>query len=128
MAETDPMTVNERRKYIHKPCMGLQEKFIFAEGKPRRTFAPAQPLLDRLLASELPDKSRLMELFEFRKATNPLLLREKIDQSIEKLLALPCLGHLEKVNFFKTKLNVIEPSVTLSFDLTCAPSILRNYY
>ena len=100
------------------PCMRLQEKFISAEGKLRRTFAPAQPPLDRLLASELSDKSRLIELFEFRKATNPLLLREKIDQSIEKLLALPCLGQLEKVNFFKTRLNVKEPSVTLSVDLT----------
>lgn len=99
------------------PCMHLQRKFISAEGKLRRSFAPAQPPLDRLLASDLPDKSRLIELFEFRKATNPLLLREKIDQSIEKLLALPCLGQLEKVNFFKTRLNVKEPSVTLSVEL-----------
>ncbi|MFA5612392.1 MAG: hypothetical protein WDA04_06000, partial [Anaerolineaceae bacterium] len=59
---------------------------------------------------------RLTELFEFRKTINPLLLREKIDQSIEKLLALPCLGQLEKVNFYKTKLNVKEPLVTLSFE------------
>ena len=99
------------------PCMHLQRKFISAEGKLRRSFAPAQPPLDRLLASDLPDKSRLIELFEFRKATNPLLLREKIDQSIEKLLALPCLGQLEKVNFSKTRLNVKEPSVTLSVEL-----------
>lgn len=99
------------------PCMHLQRKFISAEGKLRRSFAPAQPPLDRLLASDLPDKSRLIELFKFRKATNPLLLREKIDQSIEKLLALPCLGQLEKVNFFKTRLNVKEPSVTLSVEL-----------
>ena len=99
------------------PCMRLQEKSISADGRLRRTFAPAQPPLDRLLASDLPDKSRLIELFKFRKATNPLLLREKIDQSIEKLLALPCLGQLEKVNFFKTRLNVKEPSVTLSVEL-----------
>ena len=99
------------------PCMRLQEKTISAEGKPRRSFAPAQPPLDRLLASDLPDKSRLLELYDFRKAVNPLLLHEKIDQSIEKLLALPCLGQLEKVDFYKTKLNVKEPSVTLSFEL-----------
>lgn len=99
------------------PCMRLQEKSISAEGKLRRSFDSAQPPLDRLLASELTDKSRLIELFEFRKAVNPLLLHEKIDQSIEKLLALPCLGQLEKVDFYKTRLNVKEPSVTLSFEL-----------
>lgn len=99
------------------PCMRLQEKTISAEGKPRRSFAPAQPPLDRLLASDLSDKTRLIDLFEFRKAVNPLLLREKIDQAIEKLLALPCLGQLEKVDFYKTKLNVKEPSVTLSIEL-----------
>ncbi len=98
------------------PCMRLSEKSISAEGKPRRSFDSAQPPLDRLLASDLSDKVRLTELFEFRKTINPLLLREKIDQSIEKLLALPCLGRLEKVNFYKTKLNVKEPSVTLSFE------------
>lgn len=98
------------------PCMRLSEKSISAEGKPERRFDSAQPPLDRLLASDLSDKARLFELFEFRKAINPLVLREKIDQSIEKLLALPCLGRLEKVNFYKTKLNVKEPSVTLSFE------------
>jgi len=99
------------------PCMRLQEKSISAEGKPKRTFAPAQPPLDLLLASDLPDKSRLKELCEIRKAINPLLLRENIDFCIQRLLALPCLGQLEKVNFYETKLNVKDPSVTLSFDL-----------
>ena len=99
------------------PCMRLKEKSISAEGKPRRTFDPAHPPLDRLLASELPDKSRLKELFEFRKTINPLLLRERIDLCIHKLLVLPCLGQLERVNFYKTKLNVKDPSVTLSFEL-----------
>jgi hypothetical protein len=99
------------------PCMRLSGKSVSAEGKLRRSFDSAQPPLDRLLASDLTDKPRLIKLDEFRKAVNPLLLREKIDQSIEKLLALPCLGQLEKVNFYKTRLNVKEPSVTLSFEL-----------
>ena len=97
--------------------MRLSGKSVSAEGKLRRSFDSAQPPLDRLLASDLTDKPRLIKLDEFRKAVNPLLLREKIDQSIEKLLALPCLGQLEKVNFYKTRLNVKEPSVTLSFEL-----------
>ena len=100
------------------PCMRLSEKTISAEGKLRKSFDSAQPPLDRLLASDLVDKSRLLELDEFRKAVNPLLLREKIDQSIQKLLALPCLGPQEQVDFYKTRLNVKEPSVTLSFELT----------
>lgn len=100
------------------PCMRLSEKSVSAEGKLRRSFDSAQPPLDRLLASEITDKSRLIELDKFRKAINPLLLREKIDQSIEKLLALPCLGQLENVNFYKTRLNVKEASVTLSVELT----------
>jgi len=98
------------------PCMRLQTKTLSADGKLRKTYDPAQPPLDRLLASDLPDKSRLLELYEFRKAINPLVLREKIDQSIEKLLALPCLGPMEKVNFYAKKLNLKEPSVTLSFE------------
>lgn len=100
------------------PCMRLSEKTISAEGKLRKSFDSAQPPLDRLLASDLVDKSRLLELDKFRKAVNPLLLREKIDQSIQKLLALPCLGPQEQVDFYKTRLNVKEPSVTLSFELT----------
>ncbi|NLB71997.1 MAG: transposase family protein [Chloroflexi bacterium] len=100
------------------PCMRLSEKSVSAEGNLRKSFDSAQPPLDRLLASDLVDKSRLIELFEFRKAINPLLLREKISQSIQKLLALPCLGPQEQVDFYKTRLNVKEPSVTLSFELT----------
>jgi len=64
-----------------------------------------------------------LELCEFRKAINPLVLCEKIEQAIEKLLALPCLGPMEKVNFYAIKLNLKEPSVTLSFDLTRMPTI-----
>jgi hypothetical protein len=81
--------------------MRLNEKSISAEGKPRRSFAPAQPPLDCLLASDLPSKSKFIELFEFRKAVNPLLLCERIDQTVEKLLSLPCLGQPEKANFIR---------------------------
>ena len=96
------------------PCMRLKDKSVSPDGRLRKTYDPAQTPLDRVLASDIPDKSRLIALSEYRKSINPLLLREKIDQTLGTLLDLPCLGPQETLDFSLTKLNLNEPSVTLS--------------
>ena len=102
------------------PCMRLEDKSFSSDGKLRKVYDHALPPLDRLLASDLPDKSRLLELADYRRTINPLFLRQKIDQAIAYLLSLPCLGPDEKLDFQTTKLNLKKPSVTLSFE----PSLL----
>lgn len=100
------------------PCMRLEDKSFSSEGKLIKTYDHALPPLDRLLASDLPDKAKLIELADYRKTINPLFLRHKIDQAIAQLLALPCLGPDEKLDFRTTKLSIKDPSVTLSFEPT----------
>jgi len=98
------------------PCMRLKQKSLSAKGYLRKTYDSALTPLDRLLVSNILDKSRLFELAEYRKTINPLFLRQKIDQTIDKLLSLPCLGSHEIIDFYTTKLDLKEPSVTLSFE------------
>lgn len=100
------------------PCMRLEDKLLSSAGKLVKIYDHPLPPLDRLLASDLQDKSKLIELANYRKTINPLFLRQKIDQAIAQLLALPCIASNEKVDFRSTKLNLNKPSVTLSFDLT----------
>ena len=100
------------------PCMRLEDKSLSSEGKFRKSYDHAIPPLDRLLVSDLPDKSKLFQLADYRKTINPLFLRQKIDQAIAQLLSLPCIGSDEKVDFRTTKLNLYKPSVTLSFEPT----------
>ncbi len=71
--------------------MRLKDKSVSPDGRLRKTYDSAQTPLDRLLASDIPNKSRLIALSEYRKSINPLLLREKIDQTLGTLLDLPCL-------------------------------------
>lgn len=98
------------------PCMRLKEKSLSPEGKLRKSYDKALTPLDRLLASDLPDKSKLFPLVELRKSVNPLRLREHIDSLIQTLLALPCLPPDQKLDVRSTYLNLKEPSVTLSFE------------
>ena len=165
MVETDPMTINERRKYIHKiwgryrdsskqeksllldeaaQITGLHRKSILRilnghlSRKPRtknrgKAYGPtvayavrklaisldyAQPPLDRLLAFDLVDKSRLLEVDKSRMPINPLLLREKKISPFRRCWHSLVLVRRNRFIFYKTRLNVKEPSVTLSFELT----------
>ena len=96
--------------------MRLKEKVVSVEGHLRKKYDKALTPLDRLLASELSDKSKLQKLADFRKTINPLLLREQIDLLIQELLSLPCLEPSDRVDVRTTFRNLKESSVTLSFE------------
>ena len=98
------------------PCMRLKEKVVSVEGHLRKKYDKALTPLDRLLASELSDKSKLQKLADFRKTINPLLLREQIDLLIQELLSLPCLEPSDRVDVRTTFRNLKDSSVTLSFE------------
>ena len=74
--------------------------------------------LKRLIKSGILSKMREAVLLETRNAINILVLRSQIDILISHLLALPCLKRGEMVDFYQTRHNRKEPSVTLSFEPT----------
>lgn len=100
------------------PVMHLKEKRITENKSLQRIHDQALTPLDRLIQTGVLSKEREEELLEIRRAINPVLLRSQIDALIEKLLALPCLKPGEKLDFYQTKHNLKEPSVTLSFELS----------
>jgi hypothetical protein len=100
------------------PVMHLKEKRITEHKTMRRIHDQALTPLDRLIQTAVLSKAREEELLETRRAINPMFLRSQIDALIEKLLALPCLKPGEKLDFYETKHNLKEPSVTLSFEPT----------
>jgi hypothetical protein len=100
------------------PVMHLQEKRITAHKTMRRIHDQALTPLDRLLQCASLPTAIETELLETRKAINPIALRAQIDALITHLLKLPCLKPNEKLSFYATKLNLKEPSVTLSFEPT----------
>ncbi|MFZ3069790.1 MAG: hypothetical protein WA110_01530 [Anaerolineaceae bacterium] len=100
------------------PVMHLQEKRITEHQTMQRIHDQALTPLDRLLQSGSLSKARKIELLETRRAINPIALRSQIDALIRNLPALPCLRPNEKLNFYGTKLNFKEPSVTFSFEPT----------
>jgi len=100
------------------PVMHLKQKRITPQHNLLRIHDQALPTLDRLIKSGVLSKSRETDLLETRRAINPMLLRFHIDNLITRLLFLPCLIPGEIIDFYQTKHNLKEPSVTLSFDVT----------
>ncbi len=100
------------------PVMHLKEKRITDNKSLQRIHDQALTPLDRLIQTGVLSKDREKDLLETRRAINPVLLRSQIDALIQKLLALPCLKPGEKLDFYQTKHNLKEPSVTLSFELS----------
>lgn len=100
------------------PVMHLKQKRITPQHNLLRIHDQALTPLDRLIKSGVLSKSRETDLLETRRAINPMLLRSQIDNLITRLLELPCLKPGEKIDFYQTKHNLKEPSVTLSFEPT----------
>ncbi len=98
------------------PVMHLKEKRVSAQHTLQRIHDQALTPLDRLIQSGILSQPVEEGLLEIRKATNPLELRSQIDVLIERLLTLPCLKPDQKLDFYQTKHNLKEPSVTLSFE------------
>ena len=102
------------------PVMHLKEKRVKEHHGLCRIHDQALTPLDRLIQAGVLSKSIEAELLETRNAINPVTLRSQIDVLIGNLLALSCLKHDQKLDFYLTKHNLKEPSVTLSFE----PSIV----
>jgi len=101
-----------------QPVMRLQEKQYLTPLHYRRKYDQPKPPFDRLKAQNiLPEETRL-RLENLRNQTNPLALRQQIDQLISQLLSLPTLRQSETVNVFETLIRKEEASVTLSFEPT----------
>jgi hypothetical protein len=98
------------------PVMHLQEKRITEHQTLRRIHDQALTPLDRLLQLVSLPNALETELLESRKAINPIALRAQINSLIDLLLSLPCQKANDKLSFYATKLNLNEPSVTLSFE------------
>lgn len=90
------------------PVMRLQAKEAIAPLKYRRRFDPAKPPLDRLIELKCLNDSNQKQLENLRKRTNPLRLRDEIEDSIARLLSLPTLGHSEIVNVFSTLIKEVD--------------------
>jgi hypothetical protein len=77
MAETDPMNINERRKYLHKVRL-------------RRVYDDARTPFDRLCYLQAIASDKQAELQALHQATNPLTPHREIQTLIDRLSALPC--------------------------------------
>ena len=99
------------------PVMKLVDKVVTDKGL-KRKYDLAKTPLDRLLETDTIDNQKKEELLALRRSINPRQLRKEIDRLIDTLLKLPCIGPDKKLNYYATIINVNEPLVTLSNDLT----------
>ncbi len=87
---------------LFQPVMRLHAKEVITPLKFRRKFDPAKPPLDRLIELNCLDDASRKQLEGLRKITNPLCLREQINDRVDELSSLPTLGNSEAVNVFTT--------------------------
>jgi hypothetical protein len=71
-----------------QPVMRLSEKH-FEEGRCKRIYDPAVPPFDRLCRSKILSPEKQTELHALRTATNPVQLRKKIQNLIDKISGMP---------------------------------------
>lgn len=93
---------------LFQPVMRLQAKEMIAPLKFRRKFDPAKPPLDRLIELNCLEDASRKKLEDLRKATNPLHLREQINDRTDQLSSLPTLGNSEAVNVFTTLIKEVD--------------------
>ena len=82
--------------------MKLKSKEYVEPLKYRRKFDTAQTPFDRLLQMKCLDEDTRTKLENLRKSTNPLALRDEIEQLIMELSLLPCAKPGEKINVYET--------------------------
>jgi len=101
-----------------QPVMRLQEKEYVSPLQYRRKYDQAKTPFDRLKEKNILKESTQLQLEALRDQTNPMTLRNQIDQLISHLLSLPALDQVETVNVFETLIKEADTSVTLSFEPT----------
>jgi len=100
-----------------QPNMKLIAKAI-NEKRVSREYDFARPPLTRLLETNAISSDKKDILLAHKRSINPMKLRFEIETLINKLLKLPGLEPGEKLDYYDTVINVKEPSVTLSNELT----------
>ena len=101
-----------------QPVMRLQEKEYVSPLQYRRKYDQAKTPFDRLKEKNILKESTQLQLEALRDQTNPMTLRNQIDQLISHLLSLSALDQVETVNVFETLIKEADTSVTLSFEPT----------
>jgi hypothetical protein len=91
-----------------QPVMRLQAKEFVSPLRYQRKFDPAKPPLDRLIELNCLDEVTRNQLVGLRKATNPLLLRDQINDLITHLSSLPTLNHSDTVNVWETFIKEVD--------------------
>ena len=87
---------------LFQPVMKLKSKEYVEPLKYRRKFDTAQTPFDRLVQMRCLDEATRTKLENLRKSTNPLALRDEIEQLIMELSLLPCAKPGEKINVYET--------------------------
>lgn len=87
---------------LFQPVMRLHSKQAVAPFRYRRQFDPAKPPLDRLIELQCLDDAARHRLEKLRQATNPLIMRDQINDLIDQLMSLPTLKNSPTVNVFDT--------------------------
>jgi hypothetical protein len=85
-----------------QPVMKLKSKEYVEPLKYRRIFDTAQTPFDRLLQNHRLDEATQTKLENLRQSTNPLALRDEIEQLIMEVSSLPCAERGTKVNVYDT--------------------------
>lgn len=91
-----------------QPVLRLQEKEYVSPQQIRRKFDQARTPFDRLKEKNILEGNVLLRLERLRAQTNPLALRQLIDETIALLFSLPVLDHTETVNVFETMLKEMD--------------------
>jgi len=93
---------------LFQPVMRLQSKEYVSPLQYRRKFDPAKPPLDRLIELKCLDDTKRKQLEDLRNATNPMLLRDQINDLIDQLSSLPTLENSQTVNVFDTLIKEVD--------------------
>lgn len=101
-----------------QPVMRVKEKIYLNELQYQRKFDQAQTPFDRLINMQILDDAQVAQLQALRAKTNPMKLRNQINDLIAQLLSLPVLAKSETVNIFETFIQEADHSVTLSIEPT----------
>jgi len=94
-----------------QPVMHIQQKEYITEHQYRRRFDKARPPLVRLKEKNILEGKTLEKLESIRAHTNPLVLRQQIDDLIIQLLAMPVLENSRTVNVFETMIKEVDYSL-----------------
>ncbi len=93
---------------LFQPVMRLQSKEYVSQLQYRRKFNPAKPPLDRLIELKCLDDTKRSQLQELRNTTNPMALRDQINNLISQLVYLPTLEDSHSVNVFDTLIKEVD--------------------